>query len=141
MKTIVFASTLLLIDASIAAAGESGPKGIAFVQAPEQSSGMCLGDNAKEAFACAVQQCVDGGALAEDCIETNWCDPAGWSVDFFVQHEEGPHWHEIICGLDSKETAKALEPVICDRTRRNHLIECAAVRLISPQGKEQNIED
>ncbi len=139
MKTLLFAALFALAHTHIALADDSGPAGIAFVEAPEQSSGMCVGNTPEDAFACAKMQCVEGGAVEEDCIETKWCQPTGWSVDFFVQHQEGLHWHEVICGLDSAETAMAMESVVCNRENRNYLIECAAVRLINPEGEMQDM--
>ena len=44
---------LALVVPLVAAAG-----GIAIVQAPEQSFGVCAGANAAEAFACAKKHCV-----------------------------------------------------------------------------------
>jgi hypothetical protein len=111
------------------------PMGIAFVQAPEQSSGRAMGETPEAAFAAATQACVEGGALAEDCVQTNWCAPAGWSIDIFAQHTEGPHWHETVCGLPSEPVARAVAAQICDRAARPYLIECALVAVIDPEGQ------
>lgn len=131
---------LIVIAAALAAgpaAAQDGPRGIAFVQAPEQGGGVCMGETPEEGFACAVAQCVEGGAADEDCIRTNWCQPAGWSVDVFVQHAEGPHWHEVVCGLPTEAAAKATALHVCDRSERDYLIECSAVQIYDPDGKER----
>lgn len=130
----------LVIAAALAAcpaAAQDGPKGIAFVQAPEQGGGVCMGATPEDGFACAVAECAAGGAADEDCIRTNWCQPAGWSVDIFLQHSEGPHWHEVICGLPTEAIAKAAALHVCDRSERDYLIECSVVQVYDPQGEEQ----
>lgn len=116
---------------------QSGPVGIAFVQAPEQGGGVAIASTPEVAFANATAQCVQSGALEEDCIKTNWCMPAGWSVDVFVQHQEGPHWHEVVCGLPSKNAAEATVQNMCDLTDRDYLIGCFAVQLYDSSGKAQ----
>ena len=118
------------------AAAQDGPKGIAFVQAPEQGSGVCTGATPEEGFACAVAQCMETGARDEDCIRTNWCQPAGWSVDIFVQHQEGLHWHEVICGLPSEQIAQSAAEAACDPAERDYVIECSVVQMYDPEGKE-----
>ncbi|MCJ8518951.1 hypothetical protein ABID21_001853 [Pseudorhizobium tarimense] len=95
---------------------------IAFSQAPEMSSGVCVGGSIREALACAKRRCIDGGGTQEDCLETTACFPAGWSVDLFVPRREGPHWHEVHCGFDSREGELAAADAVCDRTRRTDLI-------------------
>lgn len=122
---------------ALPAAAQDGPKGIAFVQAPEQSGGVCTGATPEEGFACAVAECTAGGAADEDCIRTNWCQPAGWSVDIFVQHSEGPHWHEVVCGMPSEAIARAAALHACDPNERDYLIECSVVQVYDPEGKEQ----
>jgi hypothetical protein len=130
----------LLVIAALAASpvsAQDGPKGIAFVQAPEQGSGVCVAATPEEGFACAVEQCMADGARDEDCIRTNWCQPAGWSVDIFVQHQEGIHWHEVICGLPTEAIAQAAAEAACDPAERNYVIECSVVQVYDPEGKEQ----
>lgn len=116
---------------------QDGPRGIAFVQAPEQGGGVATGATMEEAFDKATAQCMESGALAQDCLKTNWCFPAGWSVDIFVQHREGLHWHEVVCGLPSKAAALASAVHICDRTERDYLIECSPVQIYDAQGETQ----
>lgn len=74
--------------------------------------------------------------MASDCLRVKWCYPAGWSADLFVQHREGIHWHEYLCGWNSKEAVMAAVTVACDRERRNFLIECSAVQLWDDKGRE-----
>ncbi len=111
------------------------PLGIAFVQAPEQSSGMALGETPQAAFAAATRQCVNGGALIEDCIPTNWCQPAGWSIDLFVMLRDGPHWHEVHCGLPDRELAERVARTLCDTADRDWILECVLVQIHDPDGQ------
>ncbi|MCC5971429.1 MAG: hypothetical protein JJU15_15915 [Pararhodobacter sp.] len=119
------------------AAAQEGPLGIAFVQAPEMASGMAVAHTPEDGFAAATAQCVAGGALAEDCLPTNWCQPAGWSVDLFVMHQEGVHWHEIICGLPSRAVAEQVAEVLCDIEARDWLSECQPVQFYDEAGVAQ----
>lgn len=114
-------------------------QGIAFAEAPEQSSGVCTGDNPVKTLQCARDKCVEGGAEPGDCLRVKWCYPAGWSADIFLQHQEGPHWHEYLCGWDSREAVMKAAEIACDRSLRTYLIECAAVRLWSPEGVESEL--
>lgn len=72
--------------------------GIAFVEAPEQSSGWCTGSNAGDAIACAREKCVAGGVAAEHCKVMQYCYPSLWAADLFQQHKQGLHWHRYLCG-------------------------------------------
>ena len=117
------------------ALAQEGPLGIAFAEAPELSSGVGVGPTPDAAIGAAVAECVAGGAEARECIVTNYCSPAGWSADLFVQHREGLHWHEVTCGLPERAMAEALETIACDRDLRPWLIECALVQVYDPQGK------
>lgn len=119
------------------AVAQEGPLGIAFVQAPEQSWGMGLAATPEAAFDLAVAQCVAGGALAEDCLRTNWCHPAGWSVDLFLMHREGLHWHEVVCGLPEESVARAVAAAVCDQGARPYITECALVQLYDRDGAPQ----
>ncbi|WP_333666622.1 hypothetical protein [Parvibaculum sp.] len=122
------------------ARADTGTGGIAFVQAPEQSSGVCAAGNPDKGFACAREKCTEGGAAAGDCLRVAWCYPAGWSVDVFMQHREGPHWHDYSCGWASREAALQAAKVKCDPAFAEALIECTAVMLWTPEGVEQPIE-
>lgn len=126
----------MLMTTIAAGSAQDGPTGIAFVQAPEMGGGVCTGSTMEEAFKCAVAECMESGARDEDCLRTNWCQPAGWSVDVFVQHQEGIHWHEVVCGLPTEAVAKATAVHICDRTERDYLIECSPVQIYDPDGAE-----
>ncbi len=127
---------LAILLAPAPAVAQDGPTGIAFAEAPEQSSGVCTGGNPEKTLACAREKCVAGGAEARDCARVAWCFPAGWSADVFPQHKEGPHWHEYLCGWDSKESVMKAAAVKCDRSLRDYLIECTTVRFWDPDGKE-----
>ena len=63
-----------------------------------------------------------------------WCFPAGWSGDVFLQVADGPHWHEYLCGWDSRA---AVEEAGRNKLRPEpprHLVECALVGLWDPEG-------
>lgn len=134
--TTIFALTMA---AATAFAEEGGRQGIAFVQAPEMSSGVCTGKDAASAFDCAKKQCIDGGGTAEDCLEQAYCFPARFSVDVFMQSSEGPHWHEYFCGWESKELALAAAKVACDNVKRPDLIECTAVLTYDEDGTSEEV--
>jgi len=134
MRSLIFALAIALPQL---AAAQDGNAGIAFVQAPEQSSGFAMGATPQEAFDRAVAICVEGGAYAEDCILTNWCQPAGWSVDLFVMHQEGIHWHEVVCGLTDEQIARSVAAAVCDKDQREYLAECELVQIYNPDGLEQ----
>ncbi|MBO6636509.1 MAG: hypothetical protein JJ920_00395 [Roseitalea sp.] len=130
-RTTPFFSAVIAV---ILAATPAHADGIAFVQALEQGSGVATGATMEEAFGRAVAQCTETGALEEDCIRTNWCAPAGFSVDVFLQHSEGPHWHEVVCGLPDEQIARTIGETLCDRDARPYLIECAVVQVYDPDG-------
>ncbi|MEO1747961.1 MAG: hypothetical protein AAFR27_04975 [Pseudomonadota bacterium] len=133
-KLSLAAATLALLTITSAQA-QDGPVGIAFVQAPEQGGGVATGPNPVVAFERARAQCMESGAAESDCLRTNWCYPAGWSIDIFAQHREGIHWHEIVCGLHSEKAARATASAMCDMEERDFLIECSLVQLYDPTGK------
>jgi hypothetical protein len=119
------------------AAAQDWAGAIAFAQAAEQSGGVATADTVEEAIAAALAECVAGGARDEDCYISAACEPAGWSVDIFLQHQEGPHWHEMICGIAEEATIKAMAAAVCDREARPYLIECAVVQVRDPGGVSQ----
>ena len=121
---------------TLAAALPLHAEGIAIVQAPEQSFGMCAGKNAAEAFACAKKQCADGGAAIEDCLEMTYCDH-GWAVDVFMQSTEGNHWHEYYCGWKTRKDAEAAGLLACNPERKKELMECTTVQIYDPEAKPQ----
>jgi len=110
--------------------------GIAIVQAPEQSFGICAGKNAKAAFDCAKKACVKGGAAIGDCLEMTYCDHS-WTVDVFMQSKEGNHWHEYRCGWKTRKEAEAAGKLACNKDRMKELMECSAVQYYDPTGKSQ----
>lgn len=113
----------------------SAQVGVAIVQAPEQSWGMAMGPTPDDAFKGAINGCVEGGALAEDCAPTNWCLPAGWTVTIGVMHEEGFHWSETVCGLPSRHAAEAVAAVLCDPAGREfRMLECSLAQIYDPDG-------
>ena len=103
--------------------------GIAVVEAPEQSSGVCFADNLDRGFECARAQCVEGGADLGDCLRVAWCYPANWSADIFMQNEEGFHWHEYLCGWATRAALEAAARVKCEEQGTMTLIECEIVRM------------
>lgn len=109
-------------------------KGIAFVEAPEQGGGVCLDASPEKAFECAVAKCTQSGALDEDCIRVKWCFPAGWSADVFKQHNEGPHWHDALCGWQSEVDLDAAIKIVCEGSAKAYLIECSVVTIWKPDG-------
>jgi hypothetical protein len=127
---------LVATAAPLSAALAEGPLGIAFVEAPERSFGHCTSSSLDQAFTCARARCAVDGVKASDCMRRAWCYPAGWTADVFLQHREGPHWHEYSCGWDSRESAVKAVAIRCDKAARPYLIECAVVRFFDPQGKE-----
>jgi hypothetical protein len=125
---------VVAMGAAGAAAAQELVGAIAFAQAPEQSGGVGIGATVTEAIAAAMAECVAGGAPEENCFITAACEPAGWSVDVFVQHQEGPHWHEMHCGLPDEVTARAVAATLCDAEARPYLMECALVQVVDPAG-------
>jgi hypothetical protein len=120
-----------------AAVAEEPVGAIAYAQAPEQSGGVGTGATVEEAIAAAMAECVAGGAPEENCFITAACEPAGWSMDVFVQHQEGPHWHEMICGIAEEGMIEGLAAAVCDPAVRPWLIECAVVQVRDPAGVRQ----
>lgn len=131
MRVLVF---VVAMGAAGAAAAQEPVGAIAFAQAPEQSGGVGIGETVTEAIAAAMAECVAGGAPEENCFITAACEPAGWSMDVFVQHQEGPHWHEMICGIAEQGMIEGLAAAVCDPAVRPWLIECAVVQVRDPAG-------
>ncbi|MEM1378845.1 MAG: hypothetical protein AAGG69_15800 [Pseudomonadota bacterium] len=129
----LLAVALFMLNPVIANA-QDGLLGIAFVQAPEQGGGVAVDTDMDHAFKKATEECMANGAFAEDCLRTNWCQPAGWSVDLFLQHVEGVHWHEVVCGLPTEEIARSIVPALCDTSDRQYIAACMMVQLYDPNG-------
>ena len=118
----------------------AGDKGIAFVQAVEQSTGMCFGSNPDKAFECARKKCTENGTSKSDCQRAKWCYPSGWSADIFIQHREGPHWHEYLCGWGSREDLIAAARILCEGSRKAYIIECSVVASWDNEGQPMKID-
>lgn len=117
------------------ALAQDGPYGVAIVQAPESSWGIALGRTPEEALKSATEMCVQGGAMAIDCVPTNWCMPAGWTVTVGVMHVEGLHWSESLCGLPTQSVAEAAGAVLCDLDLREGWVsDCVVAQIFDPEG-------
>lgn len=127
------------IAISLAPSWAAARSGIAYVEAPELSSGVCLGGTAQEAFDCAKKQCIDGGGTAEDCMEIAYCFPARWSVDVFVQSSEGNHWHEFYCGWENRAMALQAAKTACNKKLRQGIMECQAVMIHDEDGNQEDV--
>jgi hypothetical protein len=123
-----------LIGTGVLADGH-GRRGIAFAIAPEQAEGVCIGENADETLACARQECAGQGADLHDCQPAALCFPMGWSADLFVQHVEGVHWHEYLCGWPSREKLIAAVDLRCDLSGEEYLADCRPVRFWNDRGE------
>ncbi len=130
MKNLILAALVLIVNFAVTDAFA----GVAIVQAPEQSSGICAGPTSAKAFDCAVKKCVAGGAAKGDCLEMAFCR-SGWTVDIFMQSPDGPHWHEYYCGWNDKATAIKAGKLVCNPGRKKTLVSCNPVQLIDPNGK------
>lgn len=137
MRRIMLFAVAVIGLGVLPAGAQHGPQGIAFVQAPEMAMGLAVADTPEAGFTAATAQCVENGAEAEDCLPTNWCLPAGWSVDLFVMNEEGFHWHDFHCGLPSYEAAVRVAEGLCAPDIREGLIECLPVQFYDPDGTAQ----
>lgn len=127
-------AAVLALAAGVVLAEEQRVGAIAFAQAVEQGGGTGTGATIEAAVAAARAECVAGGARAEDCLITAACEPAQWSVDIFVQHQEGPHWHEMLCGIADEAMIAGVVEAVCDRAARPWLMECALVQVRDPFG-------
>jgi hypothetical protein len=135
MKIVI--TTLAAAALALAAPMAAHAAGVAIVQAPEQSFGICAAQNATEAFSCAKKQCVEGGAAAADCYEMAYCD-YGWTVDIFMQSEqEGNHWHEYHCGWSTRAEADAAGKLACNPERMKDLSTCTTVQIYDPDALPQ----
>lgn len=134
------AATVLAFAFAAAAPAQDGPVGIAIVEAPEQAGGVCFADNLDEGFACAREKCTGEAAYPEDCYRVRWCYPAGWSADIFIQNQEGFHFHDYLCGWQSREDLEAAIAVKCDRSTKDWLLGCQAVRMWDNFGEEIALE-
>lgn len=131
MKSAPLAFLLLVLSHAAFAAG------VAIVEAPEQSIGVCAEQNVTEAFACARKQCVEGGAAEVDCFEIAYCD-YGWTVDVLMKSEpEGSQWHEFHCGWSTRAEAEAAGRLACNPERMKELSACTTVQIYDPTAVPQ----
>ncbi|MEX1181112.1 MAG: hypothetical protein WEB63_09930 [Cucumibacter sp.] len=123
----------LLLAPSLSFAQE-GLIAFAAAQAPEAGLGTCFGLDAS-AIECAEYECMEMSGLGiEDCHANIYCFPSYWVADIFMQHAEGPHWHQFICGWYDRAQLEAAIEIAC---MPDYLIECTAVRIWNPDGEEQ----
>ncbi|MEO0328562.1 MAG: hypothetical protein AAF217_08185 [Pseudomonadota bacterium] len=142
MKLKIFSIAVVILGcfAVNSIQAQENAKGVAFVLAPEQSSGICFSDNADKGFACAREKCTENGTPVTQCLRVKWCYPAGWSADIFMQHRDGIHWHEYLCGWQTRSDLEAAVKLKCGGNLSNQLIECGLVGLWSPKGREIALE-
>ncbi|MCC6000016.1 MAG: hypothetical protein JJU19_04025 [Pararhodobacter sp.] len=110
------------------------PAGIAFVQAPEMGLGVATGSDMTRTIDAARETCMASGALETDCLVSAWCQPAGWSIDLFVMHQEGLHWHEFICGLPDQAMAERVADLLCESSGRPWIMDCMLVQIYDDAG-------
>lgn len=126
--------TAALFAAALPGLAAAQPLGVAIVQAPEQSWGFAAAPTLPQAVDLAIGACVRGGAPAEDCLVTNWCFPAGWTITLAVMHVEGLHWSESYCGLPERDLALRQAELLCDTQARPWISMCDLVALHDPEG-------
>lgn len=125
---------VLLCIPAFAQADAPAWRGIAVSQAPEAGLGVCFDTDAAAGLACAQDACMaESGLGPEDCGQNLWCSPHAFTADVFLQHAEGPHWHEFLCGAGSREELDRLVAARCDA---DYLIECEPVRIWDHDGNE-----
>lgn len=125
---------LLLLASPVTA--WSSPAGIGFVQA-EEGTWSCRSAEPADAFNCARKKCVAAGN-GQDCHATRWCYPAGWSGVMVVWLSEF-HSTVPLCGAPTGDSAKEALKMLCAGFDDGH--RCDLIRMIDPDGKEQEIED
>ena len=136
MTSMLRLATILcvMVTSGTGFAQEGGRKAIAYVQAPEMSTGLCAATDTASAIDCAMKQCIDGGGTEEDCQVNATCYPGNWSVDVFMMADGGPHWHQFSCGWQTKELALKAAELACSNAKGDNLVECSAVQLIDEDG-------
>jgi hypothetical protein len=128
-------TALLLLATPALAQDDMLPwQGMAVSQAAEAGLGVCFDTDPKKAISCAQKQCIaESGLDTQSCQADLWCYPHAFAVDIFMQLEEGPHWHEFLCGATDREQLEALIAVKC---AGEYLIECSPVRMWDFDGNE-----
>ena len=92
---------------------------VAFVVAPEQSSGLSFAQSVPEAIEFATEECVYTGVergfseaeMREYCELETVCARGDWAVMVSVWGEL--HWSELYCGLPNEAAARAVGDAIC----------------------------
>ena len=125
----------ILILPALACSAHSAPVGIGFVQA-EEGTWWCRAATPAEAFGCAQKKCASEGN-GQECHATRWCSPAGWSGVMVVWLSEF-HSTVPLCGAPTSDSAKEAVRSICTGFDDGH--RCDLIRIIDPDGKEQEIE-
>jgi hypothetical protein len=120
---------------SPSAAAQSGPSGIAFVQA-EEGIWSCRARDAAKAFDCAAKKCAAEGN-GQECHPTRWCFPAGWSGVMVVWLSEFRSTVPL-CGAPTAAAVQDALKALCAGFDDGH--RCDLVALIGPDGKEQAVE-
>jgi len=59
---------VLLVALCSALATAQGPKGIAYVEAPERAAGVCVAGSPDKGFACARERCAESGIPGNECL-------------------------------------------------------------------------
>jgi hypothetical protein len=120
---------------ALPALAQSGPGGIAFVQA-EEGTWSCRGTDAVRAFDCASKKCAAEGN-GQECHPTRWCYPAGWSGVMVVWLSEFRSTVPL-CGAPSEASVQESLKALCAGFDDGH--RCDLVTLIGPDGREQQVE-
>ena len=130
----LIAAFVLLVVPAVAEDEPTPWQGLAVSQAAEAGLGVCFGTDMAETVTCARDKCLaESGLATENCAADLWCYPHRFAADIFMQHAEGPHWHEFLCGASDRAELDALIAVKCDK---EYLIECSAVRIWDDASEE-----
>jgi hypothetical protein len=132
---ILFLVLVATVLGALPAFAQSGPSGIAFVQA-EEGTWSCRGTDAAKAFDCARKKCAAEGN-GQQCHPTRWCYPAGWSGVMVVWLSEFRSTVPL-CGAPSAASVQDALKALCAGFDDGH--RCDLVTLIGPDGKEEAVE-
>ncbi|MCB1508182.1 MAG: hypothetical protein KDI98_05350 [Hyphomicrobiaceae bacterium] len=122
---------------ALPASAQSGPQGIAFVNAPEQAYAVCFGDNADTAFNCARDRCVEQGADRADCLRVAWCYPAGHAGTMGIMVGGEFHFTTQLCGAPTRQALIEMLTSICREQPR--MTACYLGTAYAPDGSEEAI--
>ncbi len=121
---------------SPAAAQDRVPQGIGFAQA-EEGTWLCRHEEASEALACAREHCLEE-APGQDCVQTAWCFPAGWSGTMTVWLADF-HKTRVLCGMADEDTLRLMLAALClTELEATH---CDLTLTVDPDGNEREIAD